>query len=444
LTPHLFKSYAHIPSDQGYWQRAIASRPSTAVQAYILGGFAWFAIPFGFATTLGLAAVALTNNPAYPTYPNTMTQSQISAGLSAPFGAAALLGQRGAIALLITLFMAVTSSSSSELIAVSSILTFDIYKMYFKPKATPDQLIFVSHMMICIFGVVMASFACLWQGIGIDLGWLFLVMGLIIGGAVFPAAFTVTWKKQSKAGAIAGCLCGLAAGLIAWLVEAHVHYGELTIASTGASYPTLAGNMAAVFTGLLVTVVVSYIKPANFDWELTRAINAVDGSETATPAVLEGHSPPGASTASSVHGTSTPTQEKKSHEDQVSPERSLSAHLPSEEKKIDHSNLPTVIDEYEEEKEDQTYLEDPKKLRRAFVLAVIMSSVLSFVMDFLIPMPMFFSHYVFSKGFFIGWVVISFIWVFFALLTCGVLPLWETRVFWKELYGEIVIKKRTM
>jgi Na+/proline symporter len=166
--------------DQGYWQRAIASRPTTAVRAYIMGGMAWFAIPFGFATTLGLAAVALTDNPAYPTYPNNMTASQISSGLSAPFAAVALLGKPGAIALLLTLFMAVTSSSSSELIAVSSILTFDVYKMYIKPHATPEQLIRISHIMICVFGVIMGLFACIWNIIGIDLGWLFLVMGLLM------------------------------------------------------------------------------------------------------------------------------------------------------------------------------------------------------------------------------------------------------------------------
>ena len=75
--------------DQAYWQRAIASRPTTAVRAYILGGLAWYAIPFGFATTLGLAAVALTDSPTFPTYPNSMTQAQVSAGLSAPFAATA-------------------------------------------------------------------------------------------------------------------------------------------------------------------------------------------------------------------------------------------------------------------------------------------------------------------------------------------------------------------
>ncbi|KAI6905864.1 solute symporter family transporter, partial [Hortaea werneckii] len=95
--------------DQAYWQRAIASRPTTAVRAYILGGLAWFAIPFGFSTTLGIAAVALTNNPHFPTYPNIPSSAEISSGLAAAYAASALLGQSGAVALLIVLFMAVTS-----------------------------------------------------------------------------------------------------------------------------------------------------------------------------------------------------------------------------------------------------------------------------------------------------------------------------------------------
>lgn len=70
--------------------RAIASRPTTAVHAYLLGGLAWHAIPFGFATTLGLAFVALKDSPSFPTYPNGTTQAQVTAGLSAPFAATAL------------------------------------------------------------------------------------------------------------------------------------------------------------------------------------------------------------------------------------------------------------------------------------------------------------------------------------------------------------------
>lgn len=379
--------------DQGYWQRAIASRPTTAVRAYIMGGFAWFAIPFGFATTLGLAAVALTDNPRFPTYSNNMTSSQVSAGLSAPFGAAALLGKNGAVALLLTLFMAVTSSSSSELIAVSSIFTFDIYKVYIKPSATPQQLIFVSHVMICVFSVVMACVACLWNGIGIDLGWLFLVMGLLIGGAVFPAAFTVIWKGQTRLGAVSGAVGGLTAGLIAWLVEAKVYYGTLNITTTGGSYPTLAGNMASVLTGLILTVVISYMKPDDFDWEVTRAINAPEAGQSAIIVQTSGEDP--------------------------------------------HHDLETVQNKEKEMIEDKIVVEDPTRLQKTFVTAVIVSGVLSFIMDFVIPVPMFLSHYVFSKPFFTAWVVISFIWVFSAMFLCGILPILETRRSFKSLVIEI-------
>ena len=84
-----------------------------------------FAIPFTFATTLGLAAVALTGDPDMIV----LTPADVSAGLPAAAAASALLGKSGAAALLVLLFLAVTSACSAELIAVSSILTYDIYKV---------------------------------------------------------------------------------------------------------------------------------------------------------------------------------------------------------------------------------------------------------------------------------------------------------------------------
>ena len=59
----------------------------------------------------------------------TLSPEDVSAGLPASAAAAALLGQAGAAALLIVLFLAVTSATSAELIAVSSILTYDVYKV---------------------------------------------------------------------------------------------------------------------------------------------------------------------------------------------------------------------------------------------------------------------------------------------------------------------------
>ena len=402
--------------DQAYWQRAIASRPTTAVRAYILGGLAWYAIPFGFATTLGLAAVALTDSPTFPTYPNTMTTAQVTAGLSTPFAATALLGTGGAVALLIVLFMAVTSCASAELIAVSSILTFDIYKTYLKPSATPDQLIFVAHIGIGIWGFVMAIFACIWNAIGIDLGWLFLVMGLLIGGAVFPTAFAITWKGQTKAGAIAGAVTGLCAGLIAWLVTAHQYYGSLSVTTTGMEYPTLAGNLAAIMAGLIVSVCVSLAKPVEFDWDQTRLINAPTLSTATTPR------------ADSLDNN----KERETKEEQKTKP------APANPTPTPNSTLPTIISEEKQLHEDEIAIEEPSKLRRAFKIACIASFTLTFIMDFLVPIPMFLSHYIFSQGFFVAWVVITFVWVFCSTAISVLLPIWETVGFFGSLWGEVV------
>ncbi|KAK5122543.1 hypothetical protein LTR85_003806 [Meristemomyces frigidus] len=410
--------------DQAYWQRAIASRPTTAVKAYILGGLAWFAIPFGFSTTLGLAAVALTDNPRFPTYPNPPSSEDITAGLAAAYAASALLGQSGAVALLIVLFMAVTSCASAELIAVASLLTFDVYKTYIKPDASGKRLILVSHICICIFGMTMAIFACIWNAIGIGLGWLFLVMGLLIGGAVFPAAFTVTWAGQSKAGAIAGCISGLVAGLIAWIVTAYQYFGEVTVASTGEEYSTLAGNMAAIFTGLIVTVVVSLIKPQNFDWSITRAINA-----RPLEALVDNEEP--AKGGETDTKTGAPIDMPTAIDDEEKEKSEAGTDTPQNE------DLPTVQDEDKEMLEDAEYDEHPTKLRRTFFIACIAAFVLTFIMDFLIPIPMFLSHYVFSKGFFTAWIVISFLWVFVSAGISVILPLVETAGFFRKFIGEV-------
>ena len=74
-----------------------------------------------------------------------LTAADVSAGLPASAAASALLGKAGAAILLVLLFLAVTSASSAELIAVSSILTYDIYKVNFK-------------LMSCITALFMREF----------------------------------------------------------------------------------------------------------------------------------------------------------------------------------------------------------------------------------------------------------------------------------------------
>ncbi|CAF4384798.1 unnamed protein product, partial [Rotaria magnacalcarata] len=65
---------------------------------YILGGISWFAVPLLAATTMGLAAVSFD--------------------------------------------------------AVSSIITYDLYKTYFNREASGNRLIYISHVSVLTFGLI--------------------------------------------------------------------------------------------------------------------------------------------------------------------------------------------------------------------------------------------------------------------------------------------------
>jgi len=128
-------------SDNGYYNKAIAASPVSALPGYVLGGLSWFAIPWLCATTMGLACLALESHESFPSFPLRMSDADVSAGLVLPNAAVALLGKGGAACTLLLIFMAVTSASSAELIAVSSIFTYDMYQVRNQsPLRTPRNL----------------------------------------------------------------------------------------------------------------------------------------------------------------------------------------------------------------------------------------------------------------------------------------------------------------
>lgn len=115
--------------DQAYWQSAVAAQPTATVKGFLIGGLVWFAVPFCMATTFGLAGRAISSSGRVP-----ITFEQADAGLVPAIVITDLLGTGGAFALLTMLFMAVTSTGSAEVIAVSSILTYDLFWTYLLPE----------------------------------------------------------------------------------------------------------------------------------------------------------------------------------------------------------------------------------------------------------------------------------------------------------------------
>ncbi|KAA1472751.1 urea transporter [Dentipellis sp. KUC8613] len=379
-------NFATVFQDQAYWQRAIASKPASCVKAYLLGGLAWFAIPFTFATTLGLAAVALKGDPDMPI----LTPSDVSAGLPAAAAASALLGKSGAAILLVLLFLAVTSATSAELIAVSSILTYDVYKKYINPKATEAQILKVSHAMVAFFALCMGIAGLIFFYIGVSMGWLYTFMGVILGSAVAPIALCITWSRANKWGCIVGAIAGFFAGIIAWLVTTStLNNSVINVTTSGGDYEMLAGNLASIGVGAIIATATSYMWPENFDFESTRALNAPK---------------------------SAPIEEKSDDLDRKSPD---------DEKRMS-SDVSSAVDEAVMPPQSDSDL-DPVALGKAFRFAAWSSVILLLIMLIIIPLPLFFAQTIYGLHGFSAWVVIGIIWCFCSAISVVLYPLWESR-----------------
>jgi len=363
--------------DNGYYNKAIAASPVDALPGYVMGGLSWFAIPWLCATTMGLAALALENNPVFPTYPNRMAHADVSAGLVLPYAAVALLGKGGASATLLLIFMAVTSASSAELIAVSSIWTYDIYQTYINPKANGKFLIRMSHVSCIVYAILLASFSTGLFYAGISMGYLYLMMGCIISSAVIPATLALMWKDQNWQAAAGAPVLGLACALIAWLVTAKKECGVLNVDCTGSNNPMLAGNVTALLSPLLFVPILTYgFGRQNYDWQSMKAIRRGDDSDIIRRASV------------SVESDVVPTVTSQSAEQEAA---------------------------------------EQKKLKKAAIISRSLTAFMTIALLVLWPMPMYGSGYVFSKKFFTGWVVVGILWLFFSTLCVGVFPLWQGR-----------------
>ena len=341
--------------DQAYWQRAIAAQPSATVKGFLLGGMCWFAIPFTLATTMGLTAVALDV---------ALTPEQVQLGLVVPAAASVLMGEIGAVLVLVMLFMAVTSAGSAELIAVSSLITYDVYRTYKNPKATGKQLLKVSRGVIVAFGLGMGMLAVVLLGMGLSLGFVYLAMGILIGSAVIPIALTITWSRTTRGGAVAGAIIGVMLSLLTWTsVAASEADGVIDIGSLGGAFPMLYGNVVAILSSGAICIIISLAQNKKYDWkELDQHLSLVtDDMHVDTAAELE--------------------------------KREL----------------------------------DEIQLKKAFKFSLKGGGLLTLIVIIFWPMPLYFSGYVFDFGFYGLWVGIAITWVSVASAFIIGLPIVESR-----------------
>ena len=215
---------------------------------------------------MGLSARVIETLPIFPTYPGTFTADEVASGFVMPYTIKALLGSGGAIGMLLLLFMAVTSTVSSSMIAVSSIISFDVYRTYINPKATDKQVVNISHLGVIFHGVFITGFALMLNYGGANISWVNYFSPILTCPGIFPLIFTLTWSRQSKIAAIVAPILGLASGVGVWLGTAYTIYGRISFATTVELAPSLYGSIASFFSPILYSIVISYLKPEHFDW----------------------------------------------------------------------------------------------------------------------------------------------------------------------------------
>jgi urea-proton symporter len=260
--------------------------------------------------------------------------------------------------------MAVTSAMSAELIAVSSLWTYDIYKCYWRPNATGKELIAASHSAVVGFAVIMAGFSTGLYYIGISLGYLYLLMGVIISSAVLPITLTLMWKRMNWYAAVFSPILGFGVSVGSWLGTAKHDFGELTVASTGANNPMLVGNVVALLSPMVFVGVLTLIKPDNYDFETMKAIELDDDDDQLPPSDEE-----------------------------------IQATVPGGQHRLTREEL----------------LAEARNLDRASFIAKSLAAFLTIALLVLWPMPMYGTGYIFSLKFFTGWVVVGIMWIFFSL-----------------------------
>lgn len=404
----IITGFGLVVLDQAYWSRAIAAQPLKTSKAYFIGAVAWFVIPWTMGLCLGLGARATSLMADFPE----LSTSEISAGLSAVAGASHLVGKAGTGMILVMIFLSVTSSFSGELIATSTLLSYDVYKKYIRKNASPHEVLVVSKYCVFLWAIFAGSIASIFHAVGISMGWLFNFLGCATASGVFPVALTFTWNKLNRWGAVSGSIGGMILAIIVWLITCKAYLGEINVDNLANRWVSFAGNATALFMGGILSIGFSLWRPDNFDWDDIR-----------NRTILSENLDDSKSKASSTEKANAEGTEKIQYEVEVTRE----AEVFDESSSTSSGKVSRDLDLPQEE--DIPF----DKLRRQFKLFTILSITFAAIFAIAVPIPMIASPYVYSKKFFTFVVVVNILWLFSTFFVCVILPVFESRHFLKKL-----------
>ncbi|XP_052720836.1 uncharacterized protein LOC128192294 isoform X2 [Crassostrea angulata] len=305
--------------DQANWQSRIAAKPVQGVIGFFIAAIMFFCLP----ATIALPATLTYASMAYENGTHFLSQNEIVNGFITPFVLEKIMGSTGAYLLITSITMALMSTGSGEVMAVSSIVVYDIYKVYINPfrrLLTPTSCILcglqkvggkhevcscptsaecidcskdmkrksktrdfavqytcpihgdyrhyedllMHHKSWCIVWVTISviPYALVVYASNINLTWVIFFMQGTISPFAIPLLLAIIWSRCTSSGVITGCVVGLIGCVAANFVVSEVVYeGGLSnfFINTIQDYSLLAGCVAGISLSSVCTIVTSLL-----------------------------------------------------------------------------------------------------------------------------------------------------------------------------------------
>jgi hypothetical protein len=196
---------------------------------------------------------------------------------------------------------------------------------------------------------------------------------------------------MSTVAAVGAPWIGFLCGLVVWFVTTWKRSGVIDVATTGDVTNALAGNLASFGVGFIMAVALTFAFPKKHASPKMTSLAGIP-AETAS------------------HEETTKASEAK---EQVSTSNT------ADEIAIPASARNELVDYLES---NNTEPMDPVLAKRGERIAWAANGIFIFGAVILVPFTLFGTGYIYSKSFFTGWVVVSFIWVWASVMICVVYP----------------------
>lgn len=237
-----FFSFGAIATLSNYaWQRAFAVEKSGVKKAFIWGGWSW--APLAMVSSLvGFIGLAIGLSLDYST---DVFPQVIANVLSTPF----------AIFLAVAILFAIYSTGASYLGGMSSLVTSDIYEQYINKNATKEQSLRFVRLSSIVIAIIVLIATILLQKVSLLAAT--LTVGGFVGAPFFPIVLGLWWKKTSSVAVVTAITVSVV------LVSFFLLTGII---------PQWIAYLTCILLSLVLTVVISLIKPDNYDFDKLESV----------------------------------------------------------------------------------------------------------------------------------------------------------------------------